>query len=405
MIADLHTHYPMHVVPERRSVRELLTSADGHAALFDSVDARVVGLAGRIWNHESLSSGPRVTVDRLLAGDVGVALSVLLAPLLEIGSRRYRWYRRRPPYGGPPEDGNFPVLIRQLELVERHISERHATRTLVAHSPEELHAGIDAGKLVLVHCVEGGFHLGANPTTVDHAVTELAHRGVAYITLAHLYWRHIATNAPAFPFLSDERYHRLWPQPALGLTELGRAAVRAMVREGVLIDITHMSPLAINDTLTLLDELDPDRSVPVIASHAAYRFGTRAYNLDKPTVERIAARHGVIGLILSDHFITDGLLQHSTRSFEESFALLCAHIDRIHHLTGSHRHIGLGSDLDGFVKPTLAGVENSGQLYRLTDALTDRYGNHTAALITSRNALRVLSAHWGRSARPTSKRP
>ena len=61
-----------------------------------------------------------------------------------------------------------------------------------------------------VHCIEGGFHLGATPEEVTAHVHELADRGVAYITLAHLFWRRVATNAPALPFLPDARL-----QPAL----------------------------------------------------------------------------------------------------------------------------------------------------------------------------------------------
>ena len=32
---------------------------------------------------------------------------------------------------------------------------------------------------------------------------KLAAHGVAYITVAHLFWRGVATNAPAIPFLPD----------------------------------------------------------------------------------------------------------------------------------------------------------------------------------------------------------
>ena len=76
--------------------------------------------------------------------------------------------------------------------------------------------------MALVHCVEGGFHLGATTEQVDASVTALAGRGVAYVTLAHLFWRRVAANAPAIPFLPDVVYSTLFPQKAgIGLTELG----------------------------------------------------------------------------------------------------------------------------------------------------------------------------------------
>jgi membrane dipeptidase len=56
---------------------------------------------------------------------------------------------------------------------------------------------------------------------------------VAYITLAHLIWRDVATDAPALPLMTDAQYRHWLPQPQEGLSDLGRAAIEAMVRERV----------------------------------------------------------------------------------------------------------------------------------------------------------------------------
>lgn len=394
MICDLHAHYPMHLRPERPTVRQVLRSTEGRLALLEWLDAGALEGVGSLWNHNSPRSGPRVTIPRMVEGGVGVALSVLILPLLEMGERLTVAYRRRPPFGAPPANHYFPALLRQLELVERR-AERHPQTVAVARSSEELDSGLAAGKLVLVHCVEGGFHLGSTPEAVERAVAELARRGVAYITLAHLYWRHVATNEPAVRFMSDRLYDRIFPQPQIGLSELGRAAIRAMVSERVLIDVSHMSARALDDTFALLDELDPKRTVPVIASHVAFRFGRRTYNLDERTIERIAARGGLIGLILAEREVTDGLRRERTRSFEEAFGVLAGHVDRIRKLTGSHLYTAIGSDFDGFIKPTLAGLEDMRRLGRLETALRHSYGEE-GDLIASGNAFRVLRSRWGR---------
>ena len=39
-----------------------------------------------------------------------------------------------------------------------------------------------------------------------------AQRGVAYITLAHLFYRGVAQNAPAIPFVPDALYKIVFPQ-------------------------------------------------------------------------------------------------------------------------------------------------------------------------------------------------
>ena len=108
-----------------------------------------------------------------------------------------------------------------------------------------------------VHCIEGGFHLGATPEEVTAHVHELADRGVLYITLAHLFWRRVATNTPALPFLPDAVYNLVFPQEkGAALSELGEAAVTAMYERKVLVDISHMRDDAIDETFALIEALD-----------------------------------------------------------------------------------------------------------------------------------------------------
>jgi microsomal dipeptidase-like Zn-dependent dipeptidase len=387
MIADLHAHYPMHLTPGGdESALELITSSWARARLLDRIRAWMVALASRLANYESYSSGPRVTVPGLRDGGVRIALSVLHSPFDEIDlSVRY---------GAPPEGRYIESLLRQLADVEAEIERDWADEAVVARTPAELDSALGAGQVALVHCVEGGYHLGASPTQVERSVAELAARGVAYITLAHLFWRSVASNANAIPFLPDRVYHFLFPQPSVGLTDLGRAAVGAMVRERVLVDVSHMSERALDDTFGLLDQLDPERSVPVVASHAAFRFDRQEYNLSEGTVRRIAERDGTIGLILAEHQAARGVRPRRTRSLEESLEVVFRHIDKIGEITGSHRHVAIGSDHDGFIKPTLAGLPDSRSLAALERALIQRYGSEDGERIASGNALRLLRSYW-----------
>lgn len=387
MIVDLHAHYPMHLMPEGRdSTWRVVTSTHARARLLDRIRASMLRTAGRIANYQSFSSGPRVTVPNLRAGDVGVALSVLYSPFDEMDLALR--------YGSPPLPRYIHSLLRQLTDVERDIGATWPDQAAIARTPAELDAALDAGKVALVHSVEGGFHLGDTPEAVDRAVTELAGRGVAYITLAHLFWRSVATNAPAIPFLPDRVYRFLFPQPQIGLTDLGRAAVEAMVRERVLLDLSHMSELALADSFELLDRLDPDHTVPVLASHVGYRFGHQEYNLSERTIRRVAERDGMIGLILSEHQAADGIRRRHTRRLGQSLSVLIRHIERIAEITGTHRHIGIGSDHDGFIKPTLAGLEDSGRLSSLEGPLRHRFGAEAADAILGANALRLLRTYW-----------
>jgi microsomal dipeptidase-like Zn-dependent dipeptidase len=211
--------------------------------------------------------------------------------------------------------------------------------------------------------------------------------------VAHLFWRAVATNAPALPFLPDWLYHLAFPQPKEGLSSLGRAAVSAMAEHGILIDITHMSGRAIDDTFALLDDRDPAQRIPVIATHMACRFGGLEYSFTDETIRRVAARGGVLGCILCQHYITSGL-RRRVRTYEDSVAALCRHIDRIRDVTAGFDHVAIGSDLDGYIKPALPGLEHMGRMRALQRSLSERYGPEAAEQICSSNALRVLRSAW-----------
>jgi microsomal dipeptidase-like Zn-dependent dipeptidase len=176
------------------------------------------------------------------------------------------------------------------------------------------------------------------------------------------------------------------------LTPRGVALVRAMVENGVIVDLSHMRPDAVEATLDLLDGLDPDRRVPVISSHAGFRFGSQEYMHDEATIRRIAERDGVIGLIMAQHQLDDGL-RKKTENIDDSLAVITAHIDRIATITGGHRHIGIGTNYDGFIKPTLSGLEDMRALKELEARLRAHYGAD-ADLMLSGNAVRVLERAW-----------
>ncbi len=37
--------------------------------------------------------------------------------------------------------------------------------------------------------------------------------------------------------------------------------------------------------------------------------------------------------------------------------MICSHIDKIAEITGGYEHVALGTDFDGFIKPTMGGLE------------------------------------------------
>jgi microsomal dipeptidase-like Zn-dependent dipeptidase len=329
----------------------------------------------------------RVSLERLRHGDVQLVFSVLYQPFAELDFGRWP--------EGRPEDGYFRALNDQLTAVEKDLARLDPARELhrIVRSGADLEAAREGGQTAFMHCVEGGFHLGDSVDDVRRNVGLLADSGVVYITLAHLFFRQIAKNANALPFLKDWTYRLLFWQWGRDVTRLGRAAIEEMYERRILIDISHMREDAIAKTFNLLEKLDRESGrapsdYPVIATHAAFRFGEQRYNLTPKTIRRIAERGGVIGVIFAQHQINEGLYDRETKTIEESLPILKRHIDAIRK-HGGHELLAIGSDFDGFIKPTLGGFEHIDDLAKLREHLDELCPEHGQSFLSG-NALRVL---------------
>jgi len=388
MLVDLHAHYPMHIVAQDdpRATIERMRTAKGRPRLLDKLRALLLALLSRLINNRTWFSGFRVTAPLIRQGPARVVFSVLYRPFAEMDLGK--------DYAAPPSPAYFGGLLEDLDRVERDLKARNPAEIRLVRNRAELEQCIADDATAMVHCVEGGFHLGDTDAEIERNVKTLADRGVAYITIAHLFYRRVATNAPALPFLPDWLYNVVFPQRrGEGLTERGKTAVRAMVANNIIVDISHMRPDAVTATFALLDELDPDHTVPVISSHAGYRVGKQQYMHDEGQILEIQKRDGVIGLIMAQHQLNDGIRRTNTTTLDESMDVIHRHITEIAKITKDHRHIAIGTDFDGFIKPTMGELETMGDLKRLEDRLKAAYGAD-ADLIGSENALRVLRKVW-----------
>jgi len=154
-----------------------------------------------------------------------------------------------------------------------------------------------------------------------------------------------------------------------GLTRLGRVLVSRMVEKGMLIDVAHLSPQAIDEVLAMID-------VPVVVSHTGVK-GTcdNPRNLSDEQVRGIAAGGGVIGIGYWEMAIC-GI--HPTA--------VVAAMDHVVELVGD-AHVALGSDYDG---GTTVGFDTS-ELPVLTQVMLDAgYSDARVRRILGGNALRVM---------------
>jgi microsomal dipeptidase-like Zn-dependent dipeptidase len=393
---DLHAHYPMHVVSEidaddgREPSLKRMRQIRHRRGFLGRIQGFVLWVAMKLASDKTLDSGHRISVEGMREGDVRLAMSVLLDEFTEVDlSKRY---------AAAPTPDYFGGLISQMEEVEAEVETHDQDVIRIVRNLEQLDACLASGAIGLVHAVESGHHLGDSTEEIAANCKTLGEKGVGYVTVAHLFFRQVATNAPALPFMSDKLYDFVFPQHGSDrLTTRGEAVIRGLVDNRILIDLSHMDSGAIAEVFALLDrEVDPQKEFPVVSTHAGFRFGEQDYMCDRGIVEKIAERDGIVGLIMAQHQLNDGLRKHKdfTKTLPESLKVIFTHIDKLCEITGGYDHIGLGSDFDGFIKPTMGGLEKMSDLALLDAALRERYGNEATDKLTSGNALRVLRKLW-----------
>jgi membrane dipeptidase len=243
---------------------------------------------------------------------------------------------------------DWHCLLVQMAEMERQVA-RAGDRFQLARSNAELDAVLAKGKTAIVHTVEGGHVLGAGLADDDVAgrlqrLDELAHRGVASLTIAHLFPNDLAGHAEAIP--ANQRTGLLCRpktgvDPQRGLTDTGRAVVARMVDLRMVPDVTHCTPVARRQIYELVDN-----RVPVIASHVGVQSMHQVdYNLDRADVEAIAATGGVVGVIFMPYWLDAADPGPGRDAIWRTMQTLRDWS------SGSWDHVAIGTDFDGFTDP------------------------------------------------------
>jgi membrane dipeptidase len=155
-----------------------------------------------------------------------------------------------------------------------------------------------------------------------------------------------------------------------GLTELGRETILEMEKLGIIVDLAHLAPTAIDEVLDIVTQ-------PVVVSHTGVR-GTcdNQRNLSDEHVRRIAAGGGIIGIGYWETAVCGRT--------PADVAKALAYVIR---LVGAN-HAALGSDYDG---GTTVGFDTSA-LPALTQALIDEgLSDSEIRKVLGENVLRVSS--------------
>lgn len=178
---------------------------------------------------------------------------------------------------------------------------------------------------------------------------------------------------------------------ALGpLTDLGRELLETMAGYRMVLDLSHMAPQACYEALERYDG-------PLFASHSnplKFRQDREDRNLSDDMIARIAARDGVIGITPYNLFLVNGWMPGDGKHASTIDTVVEA-MDYVCQVTGSARHVGIGSDMDGGygAESVAVGLDTIADLWEMRAALGRRgYAPADISAILSGNFLRILRA-------------
>jgi membrane dipeptidase len=216
---------------------------------------------------------------------------------------------------------------------------------------------------------------GAEPIGPDLAELEVLHAaGLRSLGLTWSRPNAFATGVPfAFPGSPDQ---------GPGLTDRGRALVRACGELAILVDVSHLNARGFWDVLELTDG-------PLVASHSnAHALCASPRNLTDDQLRAIGERRGLVGINFHAGFLrADGRDDADT-----PLAAIAEHAAHVAELAGVEC-VGLGSDFDGATMPAELGDVTG--LPTLLAALRDAgFSEDELAGIASGNWRRVLAAAW-----------
>ncbi len=286
------------------------------------------------------------------------------------------------------------AIMRDMENAVASSTNRDAVR--MARSLAELNSILGQPKgqrpIAVIHAIEGAHSLGSEEATDEDILThlqELFESGVGCITLAHFYPNRVVN--PCYPFPEDvarlAARPTLWRDVTLGLTDLGKKVVERMVELGMLIDLSHSTPIARQQVFEIVDA--SGKQVPLLATHVgAYGIDPSPYNLTDQEIRRIARDDGVVGVIFMPYWLMP-------KESGQGLNFISRHIQYLID-TGGEDVVGIGTDFDGFTTPP-DDLDNASQMGRLTQRLVmDGHTEARIAKVLGGNALRAIRQAWKR---------
>jgi len=277
--------------------------------------------------------GGHVDIPRLLEGGLGAQFFGLVSvPGLDLHPKQ--------------------TCLRQIDLLQQAIVKSRGCMALARQADD-----VPASNIAAFLGIEGAHSLEGDIHNLDH----FAAVGVRYLGLLHFTAN--ACGAPCAGLGADRDQ---------GLTQFGHDVIARCEELGVLVDLSHINRRGFLDACAAACK-------PLIVSHTGVAGVHRSWrNIDDQQLRAVADGGGVVGVIFCPYYLgRDGI------------DAVVDHIQHIIDVVGEDS-VALGSDWDGFIRPT-RGLEEASKLPSLTQALLDRRMPRSQIIKLLRtNVMRVL---------------
>jgi membrane dipeptidase len=282
----------------------------------------------------------------------------------------------------------------QIGLVYR-LCRKYPDTFEIAWTADDVDRIFRDGKIASLIGMEGGHSINNSLETLR----EMYGLGARYMTLTH------SQNTPWADSATDE-------PKSNGLNEFGVKVVAEMNRLGMLVDLSHVSPATMHDTLDVA-------KAPVIFSHSgAFSVCKHPRNVPDDVLKRLKRNGGLVMVVIFKPYTSQAYNEWASRRSdyrrsldrqgvgaqaleaqlaewekshpapEATLEQVADHIDHIRKVAGID-HIGIGSDFDG--GGGISGLEDVSKYPYLTAELLRRgYSDDDIKKILGLNVLRVL---------------
>ncbi len=289
------------------------------------------------------------------------------------------------------------TLISMVEKIAGDAPDKFA----IARSTDDVTAQFKSGKISLCMGMENG-------SPIEHDLAHIGYfykRGIRYITLTHAKDNHISDSS-----YDTTRTHH-------GLSAFGKEVVSEMNRQGIMVDVSHVSDHAFYDVIKI-------SKAPVLASHSSCRYFTPGWerNMSDSMITLLAKQGGVIMISFGSSFINDEYRKKDSvaraeiqeyikenhwepedaqaKAYDKKYRAehpiahatvreVAAHIDHAVKLAGID-HVGIGSDFDGVGDSLPIGLQDVSQYPNLIyELLKLDYSKSDLQKICGTNLLRV----------------